>query len=184
MKLIILLLKHKINIQSRNNFSNNRLNNLRVVGVIVLPCGRWRCAPLTLTTFFLTRNSCVYFKRPRVETCDRKACTEKCILFKQSSLYSQEESKWAMDDIEAELNIAHDAPEDDQERLQMPVYIHYHTNEKGDVLVLSHHIFLVFMWSRQLNPTDVLMFRCTLSDELSQDEQKVSTADQRGDAAS
>lgn len=92
-----------------------------------------------------------------------------------------------MDDIEAELNIAHDFPEDDsthQERLQMPVYIHYHTNEKGDVLVLSHHIYLVFMWSRQLNPSDVLMFRCSHSDELSQDEQKVSKADQRCDAPS
>lgn len=64
-----------------------------------------------------------------------------------------------MDDIEAELNIAHDAAEDEQERLQLPVYIHYHTNDKGDVLVLSHHIYLVFMWSGQLNPTNVLMFR-------------------------
>ncbi|XP_051730026.1 TATA box-binding protein-associated factor RNA polymerase I subunit A-like [Ctenopharyngodon idella] len=39
-----------------------------------------------------------------------------------------------MDDLEAELNIAHDAPEDDstsQERLQIPVYIQYQTNEKG-----------------------------------------------------
>ncbi|KAK9956973.1 hypothetical protein ABG768_014672 [Culter alburnus] len=36
-----------------------------------------------------------------------------------------------MDDIEAELNIAHDAEEDEQERLQLPVYIHYHTNDKG-----------------------------------------------------
>lgn len=93
-----------------------------------------------------------------------------------------------MDDIETELNIAAaaDSPEDEgrnHEPIKPAVLLHQsRPDPRGDVLMISHHIFKAFMRSRELTQAGVFIFRCAHIGRLPQVQQKVSQSDQRSDA--